>query len=313
MADVQWIRLTTNMFDNRKIKHLRKLPEGNNIVLIWVMLLTMAGRCNASGMIFLTENIPYTTKMLADELEFEESIVILALQVLEQFEMIVRNGDLLAIAGWEEHQNSDGLEKIREQTRKRVAKHRENQKLLLGNATCNVTVTDCNATEEEIEEDIEKDSNKIHSASDKAPSKSDISEFFEKIWLLYPCKKGKGQVSDSKKKALYNIGLEEMTRAIERYKRDLAKEDWRKPQNGSTFFNSGYVDYLDANYTPVEPRRQTVTKRNAFNNFEGRKYDMQALERNLLNTQNYKPETDPEFLAEAEALKRELDAKYKKG
>ena len=71
MSDVTWIKLTTDMFDNRKIKHLRRLPDGNNIVLIWVMLLTMAGRCNSSGMIFLTENIPYTPKMLADELDFE--------------------------------------------------------------------------------------------------------------------------------------------------------------------------------------------------------------------------------------------------
>ena len=76
------------MFDNRKIKHLRRLPEGNNIVLIWVMLLTMAGRCNAGGMIFLTENIPYTPKMLADELGFEENTVKLALDALEQLEMI---------------------------------------------------------------------------------------------------------------------------------------------------------------------------------------------------------------------------------
>ena len=69
MAEIKWVKLTTDMFDNRKIKHLRRLPEGNNIVLLWVMLLTMAGRCNAGGMIFLTENIPYTSKMLADELE----------------------------------------------------------------------------------------------------------------------------------------------------------------------------------------------------------------------------------------------------
>ena len=40
-----------------------------------------------------------------------------------------------------------------------------------------------------------------------------------------------------------------MARAIDRYKADLEKDSgWRKPQNGSTFFNSGYVDYLDANY-----------------------------------------------------------------
>lgn len=49
MADVKWIKITTDMFSNRKIKHLRKLPEGNSIVLIWVMLLTMAGRCNSGG------------------------------------------------------------------------------------------------------------------------------------------------------------------------------------------------------------------------------------------------------------------------
>lgn len=88
-------------------------------------------------------------------------------------------------------------------------------------------------------------------ASDNAPkvSKAAINEFFESIWKLYPSKKGKGQVSDSKKKALYDIGYDELSRAIERYKAGLARDEWRKPQNGSTFFNSGYVDYLDANYT----------------------------------------------------------------
>lgn len=92
MADVKWIKITTDMFDNRKIKHLRRLPEGDSIVLIWIMLLTLAGRCNANGMIFLTENIPYTPKMLADELDFEESIVRLALEALEQLGMIQSDG-----------------------------------------------------------------------------------------------------------------------------------------------------------------------------------------------------------------------------
>lgn len=91
-------------------------------------------------------------------------------------------------------------------------------------------------------------------ASDNAPkvSKAAINEFFESIWKLYPSKKGKGQISDSKKKVLYDIGYEEMSRTIERYKSGLAKDEWRKPQNGSTFFNSGYIDYLDANYSEPE-------------------------------------------------------------
>lgn len=178
MADIKWIKITTDMFDNRKIKHLRRLPEGNNIVLIWVMLLTMAGRCNSGGLIFLTENIPYTPKMLADELGFEENTVQLALKALEQFNMIVTDQGFFTIAGWEEYQNVEGMDKIREQTRMRVAAHREKQKLLAGNVTCNVTVTDGNATEEERERDKEKD-------KDKKVSKKAKSESFDSIINSY--------------------------------------------------------------------------------------------------------------------------------
>lgn len=98
----------------------------------------------------------------------------------------------------------------------------------------------------------------INCASDNAPkaSRSEINEFFERIWKLYPNKKGKGQVSDAKKKKLYDIGYDEISRAIDRYKDGLLKDDWRKPQNGSTFFNSGYVDYLDANYSKPQDRQE---------------------------------------------------------
>lgn len=161
MAEVKWIKITTDMFDNRKIKHLRKMPEGNNIVLIWVMLLTMAGRCNASGMIFLTENIPYTTKMLADELDFDENTIILALRVLSEFGMIVFDEKNFSISNWQEHQNIDGMEKIKEQNRKRVAKYREKQKLLACNVTSNVTVTQSNAIDIDIDKEIDIDNNII--------------------------------------------------------------------------------------------------------------------------------------------------------
>lgn len=158
MADVKWVKLTTDMFDNRKIRHLRRLPEGNNIVLIWVMLLTMAGRCNSGGMIFLTENIPYTPKMLADELGFEENTVLLALNALEQLDMIVTDNGVFTIAGWEEYQNIEGMEKIREQNRLRKQRQRERQRLLEGESR-DVTgqVTGSHAIEEEGEEEKEKE------------------------------------------------------------------------------------------------------------------------------------------------------------
>lgn len=160
MAEIKWIKLTTDMFDNRKIKHLRKLPDGNNIVLIWVMLLTMAGRCNAGGMIFLTENIPYTPKMLADELGFEENTVRLALEALDSLNMVVMNKGHFTIAGWEEYQNIEGMEKIRESRRLAQARWRAKQKALPGVSTVDSTVDSTEIESNNAEEDIEEEKDK---------------------------------------------------------------------------------------------------------------------------------------------------------
>jgi predicted phage replisome organizer len=194
MAEVKWIKLTTDMFDHRKIKHLRKLPDGNSIVLIWVMLLTMAGRCNAGGMIFLTENIPYTPKMLADELDFEENTVKLALEALERFNMIVADNGFFAIAGWEEYQNIEGMDKIREQNRIRQANYKAKQKLLQSNVTDNVTLTLDNATEEDIEEDKEIDIDK-----DKRVDCQQIADLYNSICTSFPKLRS---LSDSRRKAI---------------------------------------------------------------------------------------------------------------
>lgn len=176
MAEVKWVKLTTDMFDNRKIKHLRKLPEGNNIVLIWVMLLTMAGRCNSGGMIFLTENIPYTPKMLADELDFEENTVALALQALEQLDMIVTDNGFFTIAGWEEYQNIDRLAEIREYNRLAKQKSRAKQKLLQDVNDMSMTSQSCHDTEEEEEEDLDKEKefhSFVHSAASERKNELD--------------------------------------------------------------------------------------------------------------------------------------------
>ena len=170
MADVKWIKLTTDMFDNRKIKHLRRLPDGNNIVLLWIMLLTMAGRCNAGGMIFLTENIPYTTKMLADELGFEENTVKLGVQALQSLNMVITEGDFFTVAGWEEYQNADKLAEMREANRQRVAKHREQKRLQSGNVTVTLPVTLRNAIDIEKEKEVEVEK-ELNNTTPPAPKK----------------------------------------------------------------------------------------------------------------------------------------------
>ncbi len=198
MSDVKWIKITTDMFDNRKIKYLRKLPEGNNIVLIWVMLLTMAGRCNANGMIFLTENIPYTAKLIADELDFEENTVTLAIEALTRLGMLCVVDETLAITNWAEYQNVDSMERLRGQTKQRVAKYRENQKKLaarqtdcedvtqsnvtvtLRNVTGNAAVTQCNAVDIEEDIDSDKDTTGRKEMRAREDELSSVISFYEK-------------------------------------------------------------------------------------------------------------------------------------
>ncbi len=76
-----------------------------------------------------------------------------------------------------------------------------------------------------------------------------------------------------------------MKRAIDRYKADLAKESWKHPKNGNTFFNSGYIDYLDENYVPLEVEVHKSNQISSkFNNFQPREYDYAELEKRLLNS-----------------------------
>ena len=201
MAEVKWIKLTTDMFDNRKIKYLRRLPDGDSIVLIWVMLLTMAGRCNAGGMIFLTENIPYTPKMLADELDFEENTVVLALKALENMNMIVTNNGFFAIAGWEEYQNIEGMDKIRESKRLAQARWRAKQKELPDLSTVDSTVDSTRYLVDDAEEDIEEDKEIEIDKDNKKESVTckQVVDLFHSICISFPKIRS---ISDARRKAI---------------------------------------------------------------------------------------------------------------
>ena len=151
MADIQWIKITTDIFDDEKILLIEELPDADSLIVIWFKLLCLAGKQNNNGVFLLNDRIPYTEKMLATIFRRKQATVHLALQVFEEFGMIEVINGAITIPNWDKHQNLDSLDRIREQTRKRVAKHREKQKLLTagagGNVTSNVSVTDGNAIE----------------------------------------------------------------------------------------------------------------------------------------------------------------------
>ena len=87
--------------------------------------------------------------------------------------------------------------------------------------------------------------------SDESRDTELLDQFYESIWKLYPVKKGKGQVSKTKKQVLQRIGYEHIKRCIDRFVADMedSHRDKKYWMHGSTFFNGGYVDYLDENFT----------------------------------------------------------------
>ncbi|HBB5182608.1 TPA: phage replisome organizer N-terminal domain-containing protein [Listeria monocytogenes] len=173
MSGIQWIKLSVNMFDDEKIKLLEKMPEGNQMLIVWIRLLALAGKTNDKGRIYLNENVPYTEDMLATLFNRDVGIIRVTLHTLQSFGMIQKteNG-LIEIENWEKHQNVDGMERVREQTRKRVEKHREAMRQnriasgdSKGNKECNVTssvtVTQSNAID--IDKELDKDINNNNS------------------------------------------------------------------------------------------------------------------------------------------------------
>lgn len=152
--EVKWIKLAVDLFNNKKIRQIEKMPDGDSIIVIWVKLLCLAGQVNDDGQIYFTHEIPYTEEMLATEFNRPLNTVRMALQIFQRFRMIEVIDDIYRISSWAEWQNVDGLEKLKDQTRKRVAAYR-GRKRLESNVTGNVTVTQSNDIDKDIDKDID--------------------------------------------------------------------------------------------------------------------------------------------------------------
>lgn len=161
MSEIKWIKITTDIFDDEKICLIDALPDHDAILVIWFKILALAGKHNRNGLLMISDKVHYTDEMLATIFRRPLNTVRMALGIFEQFGMVEIIDGIIALPNWEKHQNIDGMEKIKTQTRNRVARYREKQKnLALGNVTCNVTVTESNAIEEDRDKDKELDKDK---------------------------------------------------------------------------------------------------------------------------------------------------------
>lgn len=179
MSEIKWIKITTDIFDDEKMCLIDALPDRDAIIVIWIKLITLAGKLNRKGVLAISKNIVYTDEMLAQTFHRPLNTVRMALEVFENFGMVEKIDGVIMLPNWEKHQNIDGMEKIKEQNRNRAARHRKKQKLLaqnnesnvISNVTDNVTVTDDNAIDKELDKDID-----IEIINNKVMTSSSLSE-----------------------------------------------------------------------------------------------------------------------------------------
>lgn len=157
-----WFKVDADIFDNKKMKIIRSMRNGDCMALIWFFLLSLARQQNDNGYIYATEGVAYTAKTLAACGGFRPKVTETALGLFQEYNMIdVEENGYIYIVGWAEHQNTEALAKLKdhdsakEKNRQRVAKYRQKQKQSNvtdcnaecndKNITCNADVTDCNA------------------------------------------------------------------------------------------------------------------------------------------------------------------------
>ena len=196
MADVKWIKITTDIFDDEKILLIESLPDSYAIITVWFKLLCLAGKQNNSG-VFMMGRIAYTDKMLATIFRMKETTVTMALRTFEEFGMVEIVDGVITIPNWGKHQNLDQLESKKEYMRKYMKDYREKQKALtVGNPSCKTnSKSNVSGAEEDIEEEIEVE----EEIKKESISCQQIVDLYHSICKSFPSVRS---LSDARKKAI---------------------------------------------------------------------------------------------------------------
>ena len=188
--EVTWIKLSTDMFNNRKIRQIEAMGDGDAIIVIWLKILILAGELNDGGQVYLTREKPYTEELLSVQMNKPREIVALALRTFEAYGMIDITDGFITIHNWERYQNIEGMERIKEQNRDRQKKWYDNHKKkpnVSNNVMPNVNLTLPNGTEKNREEKRREESlkrefqKKVSSLSKQWQSNVDAAEANKEI------------------------------------------------------------------------------------------------------------------------------------
>lgn len=160
MAEVKWIKLNVDMFDDEKIKIIQAMPDGDSLLVVWIKLITLAGKTNDGGYIYISDNIPYTEEMLSVIMNKPLATIRLAIQTFTSLNMLDNDAKGIYLVNFDKHQNLDKLAEIREYNRLAQQKSRAKRKALPSVNDKSMTSQLCQGTDKEEEKDKEKEKEK---------------------------------------------------------------------------------------------------------------------------------------------------------
>lgn len=204
MAEVKWIKIVTDIFDDEKMLLIESIPSSDSIIVIWFKLLCLAGKNNNSGVFLLNDKIAYTDEMLATIFRRDINTVRLALKSFQTYGMIEIIDNVITIPNWSKHQNLDQLEERKEYMKEYMRKYRGKQKDLIecktnckvngkSNSKANVNALDI---EEDIEEEREEEGDKKKREN---INYQQIADMYNNTCVSFP---SLVSLSDSRKKAI---------------------------------------------------------------------------------------------------------------
>jgi len=234
-----WLKLPRDFFKSKRIKKLRSIAGGDTYTIIYLKMQLLS--LQDDGYLYFDNVEDNFAEEIALDIDEKPDDVAITIQYL------LAKG-LLAQLDDSTYELPFTKENIGCETQSAVRKRRSREKQKSLQFCDNVTELSQNChVEKEKEKEKEKD-------IDNNICAKNAHDLFEEVWNAYPKKKGKGQVSKTQKLKLLKIGKEELLRAVNRYLNEKKGTEMQFIQNGSTFFNSGYVDYLDSNYEQPAPK-----------------------------------------------------------
>lgn len=249
MADVKWIKITTDIFDDEKLLLIESLPSADSIITIWFKLLVLSGKQNNNGVFMMSNKMPYTDEMLSAIFRRDVNTVRLALNTFEEFGMIEIVDNVITIPNWGKHQTLDAYEKKKERDRLYQQERRNKQKALICKESSDESSDesiDVAVSEEERDKEEDKERDIVEQGSDeKIPFKEIVDYLNEKSGFnyRYNAVNTKKHISARFKE---NFTLEDFCTVIDykvsEWKKDEKMRQYLRPD---TLFGTKFESYLN--------------------------------------------------------------------